>query len=162
MTRQALGLPTASQIAIPAIWTNRNPVKRIGAFPEVLAKKAALGKAIASKLPSGFRTKPIPQRALFPPKEQMTAGFTRPLPSLSGWRSGQTRYDATSGHRAAQSRPRGAKAKADATVGAKPDPLKGCAIIAVRECQKVNPFTQLGSLVLWPKRVTVFALVEWI
>jgi len=56
MTRYLLRLDTASGFSIMPSQTNCNPVMRVGALPEVEAKKAALGRCIASQVNSGENT----------------------------------------------------------------------------------------------------------
>lgn len=64
MTRYLLGLDTASTFAITPRQKDCNPVMRIGALSEVLAKKAALGRCYQSQVANRLPAKVNPAKRI--------------------------------------------------------------------------------------------------
>lgn len=86
MRRQAPELPAASRlIPLEENQSNRNTVMRVGAFSEVQAKKAALGKSyrrrVATRLPDKAKSRKAPDQRL----NRLISWESHPLPPTPIW-----------------------------------------------------------------------------
>lgn len=86
MRRQAPELPAASRLTpLEENQSNRNTVMRVGAFSEVQAKKAALGKSyrrrVATRLPDKAKSHKAPDQRL----NRLISWESHPLPPTPIW-----------------------------------------------------------------------------
>lgn len=119
MRRHVLDQRTALAGSIANRRGTRNPVTRVGAFPEGRAEKAALATGckptLRGKIQSHKEHRPLPRGG-------NCGGDTRPSQSLAVWQCGYTSFSATR-----------MRTTRKGSVGAKIDRLKRCSVNMV-EC----------------------------
>lgn len=147
MRRQAPELPAASRLTpLEENQSNRNTVMRVGAFSEVQAKKAALGRSyrrrVASRLPDKAKSRKAPDQRL----NRLISWESHPLPLTPIWMA--------KGYLHLTSR----SIATTASHGGDPGwpPIKGSAGKHVRECQRDS---RNHNLCCDPTRVGIYGVL---